>query len=177
MGPFKRNRHQWQRQSVTERVSAVAEAWVSACSKPASRQRRPLVYFTYRGNKERGPGSRSSRIKVWMNLEPVIGEGDGTPLQCSCLENPRDWGAWWAAIYGVTHPILLLPPIPPSIRVFSSESTLCDPWIATHQASLSITNSWSLLKLMSIKSVMPPSHLILCRALLLSSFGVQVQLP
>ena len=30
-----------------------------------------------------------------------IGEGNGNPLQCSCLENPRDGGAWWAAIYGV----------------------------------------------------------------------------
>ena len=29
------------------------------------------------------------------------GEGNGNPLQCSCLENPRDGGAWWAAIYGV----------------------------------------------------------------------------
>ena len=31
-----------------------------------------------------------------------IGEGNDNPLQCSCLENPRDGGAWWAAIYGVT---------------------------------------------------------------------------
>ena len=31
-----------------------------------------------------------------------IGEGNGNPLQCSCLENLRDGGAWWAAIYGVT---------------------------------------------------------------------------
>ena len=30
-----------------------------------------------------------------------IGEGNGNPLQCSCLENPRDQGAWWAAVYGV----------------------------------------------------------------------------
>ena len=30
------------------------------------------------------------------------GEGNGNPLQCSCLENPRDGGAWWAAVYGVT---------------------------------------------------------------------------
>ena len=30
-----------------------------------------------------------------------IGEGNGDPLQCSCLENPRDGGAWWAAVYGV----------------------------------------------------------------------------
>ena len=31
-----------------------------------------------------------------------IGEGNGNPLQCSCMENPRDGGAWWAAVYGVT---------------------------------------------------------------------------
>ena len=30
-----------------------------------------------------------------------IGEGNGNPLQCSCLENPRDGGAWWAVVYGV----------------------------------------------------------------------------
>ena len=43
------------------------------------------------------------------------------------------------------------------------------PWAAAHQASLSITYSWSLLKLMSIESVMPSNHLILCRPLLLPS--------
>ena len=31
-----------------------------------------------------------------------FGEGNGNPLQCCCLENPRDRGAWWAAVYGVT---------------------------------------------------------------------------
>ena len=41
------------------------------------------------------------------------------------------------------------------------------PWTAAHQAYLSITNSWSLLRLTSIESVMPSSHLILCRPLLL----------
>ena len=41
------------------------------------------------------------------------------------------------------------------------------PWTAAHQASLSITNSWGLLKLMSTKSVMPSNHLILCHPLLL----------
>ena len=45
--------------------------------------------------------------------------------------------------------------------------TLCDPMDCTRQASLSITNSWSLLKLTSIESVMPSSHLILCHPLLL----------
>ena len=31
----------------------------------------------------------------------IFGEGNGNPLQCSYLENPRAWGAWWAAVYGV----------------------------------------------------------------------------
>ena len=31
----------------------------------------------------------------------ISGKGNGNPLQCSCLENPRDGGAWWAAVYGV----------------------------------------------------------------------------
>ena len=43
----------------------------------------------------------------------------------------------------------------------------CDPWTAAHQASWSFTTSWSLLKLMSIESVMPSNHLILCCLLLL----------
>ena len=51
--------------------------------------------------------------------------------------------------------------------VAQSCPTLCDPWSAAHQASLSITNSRSLLKLMFIKSVMPSSHHILCRPLFL----------
>ena len=45
--------------------------------------------------------------------------------------------------------------------------TLAIPWTAAHQASLSITNSWSLLKLMSIESVMHSNHFILCHPLLL----------
>ena len=53
------------------------------------------------------------------------------------------------------------------IHSLSSVSLFVTPWITAHQASLSITNSQSLLKLMSIKSVMPSSPLILCRPLLL----------
>ena len=45
------------------------------------------------------------RSKIFQPFYSVLvkipGEGDGTPLQCSCLENPRDGGAWWAAVYGV----------------------------------------------------------------------------
>ena len=43
----------------------------------------------------------TERLHFHFSLS-CIGEGDGNPLQCSCLENPRDGGAWWAAIYGVT---------------------------------------------------------------------------
>ena len=51
--------------------------------------------------------------------------------------------------------------------VAQSCPTLCNPWTAAHQASLSITNSWSSLKLMSIEWMMLSSHLILCHPLLL----------
>ena len=68
----------------------------------------------------------------------------------------------------------LLPPqfhgVETSSSVQFSRSVMSDsatPWIVAHQASLSITNSWSSLKLTSIESVMPSSHLILCRPLLL----------
>ena len=54
-----------------------------------------------------------------------------------------------------------------SLQSLSHVRLFATPWIATRQASLSITNSWSLLKLMSIESVMPSSHLILCHPLLL----------
>ena len=49
------------------------------------------------------------------------------------------------------------------------------PWPAAHQASLSITNSQSLPKLMSIESVMPSNHLVLCRLLLLSSVSPSIR--
>ena len=80
-------------------------------------------------------------------------------------------------------PLPLLTSIFPTIRVFSNESPLhisqsvqslsrvqlfATPWTAARQASLSITNSWSLLKLMSIALVMPSKHLILCTQVLLS---------
>ena len=39
--------------------------------------------------------------KVMTNLDSMLGEGNGTPLQYSCLENPMDGGAWWAAVHGV----------------------------------------------------------------------------
>ena len=53
------------------------------------------------------PGSLQLRVSTTELLHfhfslSCIGEGNGNPLQCSCLENPRDGGAWWAAVRGVT---------------------------------------------------------------------------
>ena len=45
-------------------------------------------------------GSLRQRLHFHFSLS-CIGEGNGNPLQCSCLENPRDGGAWWAAVYAV----------------------------------------------------------------------------
>ena len=50
-------------------------------------------------------GCWGSDTSEWLHFHfslSCIGEGNGNPLQCSCLENPRDGGTWWAAVYGVT---------------------------------------------------------------------------
>ena len=99
-------------------------------------------------------------IESLMLYNHLIGEGDGSLLQCSCLENPRDGGAWWAAVYGVAQsrtppkrlssssnhlilccPLLFLPSIFPSIRVFSNESALCIRWPEYWSFSFSISPS------------------------------------
>ena len=68
--------------------------------------------------------------------------------------------------------VLSHPPHFSSVQSLSGVLLFMTPWTAAHQASQSITNPWSLLKLMSIKSVMSSSHLILCHPplLLLSNF-------
>ena len=62
---------------------------------------------------------------------------------------------------------LLLATTDSSVQLLSRVRLFATPWTAAHQASLSITNSWRPPKPMSIKSVMPSNHLILCRPLLL----------
>ena len=50
-------------------------------------------------------GCKESGTTEWLHFQfslSCIREGNGNPLQCSCLENPRGGGAWWAAVYGVT---------------------------------------------------------------------------
>ena len=62
-----------------------------------SHGRRSLVGCSPWGHKESDTTER-----LHFHFSPsCIGEGNGNPLQCSCLENPKDGGAWWAAIYGV----------------------------------------------------------------------------
>ena len=49
-------------------------------------------------------GSLRLDTTEWLRFHfslSCLGEGNGNPLQCCCLENPRDGGAWWAAVYGV----------------------------------------------------------------------------
>ena len=62
-----------------------------------SHGRRSLVHCSPWGRKE---SDMTERLDFHFSLS-CIGEGNGNPLQCSCLENPRDRGAWWAAICGV----------------------------------------------------------------------------
>ena len=59
---------------------------------------RSLVGYSPWGREE---SDTTERFPFYFSLS-CIGEGNGNSLQCSCLENPRDGGTWWAAIYGVT---------------------------------------------------------------------------
>ena len=63
-----------------------------------SHGRRSLVGCSPWGCKE---SDTTERLHFHFSLS-CTGEGNGNPLHCSCLENPRDRGAWWAAVYGVT---------------------------------------------------------------------------
>ena len=49
---------------------------------------------------DREESDRTGQLHFHFSLS-CTGEGNGNPLQCSCLENPRDGGVWWAAVYGV----------------------------------------------------------------------------
>ena len=79
-------------------------------------------------------------------------------------------------ITGITPYLLSLHPQFSSVLLLSCIQLFATPWTAAFQASLSITNFWSVHKLMSIESVMPSKHLILCHLLLLPSIfpGIRV---
>ena len=80
-----------------------------------SHERRSLVGCSPRGLEE---SDTTERLHFHFSLS-CTGEGNGSPLQCSCLENPRGGGAWWAATYGVAQSRTQLK------RLSSSRSTVC----------------------------------------------------
>ena len=59
------------------------------------------LLLSWRRTGQPTPAQSRTRLKQ-LSMHACIGEGNGSPLQCSCLENPRDRGAWWAAAYGVS---------------------------------------------------------------------------
>ena len=84
----------------------------------------------------------TERLPFHFSLS-CIGEGKGNPLQCSCLENPRDGGAWWAAVYGVAQSRTRLKRLSSSS---SSSSTRVDhshykPWFPSSPGSSDLLNS------------------------------------
>ena len=72
-----------------------------------SHGRRSLVGCSPWGLEE---SDMTERLPFHFSLS-CTGEGNGNPLQCSCLENPRDWGAWWAGVYGVAQSRTRLKPL------------------------------------------------------------------
>ena len=66
--------------------------------------------------------AKTERLPFHFSLS-CIGEGNGNPLQCSCLENPRDGGAWWAAVYGVAQSQTRLKRLSSSSSSSSSSNT------------------------------------------------------
>ena len=65
-----------------------------------------------------------------------IGEGNGNPLQCSCLENPRDGGGWWAAVYGVTQSRTWLKRLSSSSMEEKLYNTRCSLYVLLYIVSL-----------------------------------------
>ena len=200
----------------------------------ATEQKRTFYQFSGRAwNKKNKWKQKEARLRVTPilfisapskipHLILVVGEGNGTPLQYSCLENPMDGGAWWAAVHGVakswaqlsdftfnfhfpelekemvTHSSVLAWRIPGMgepggllsmgshrvgydwsdlavavailvvvVQLLSHVQLFATPWTAVCQVSLSFTISQSLLRFLSIESVMSSNHLILCHPLLL----------
>ena len=95
-----------------------------------SHGRRSLVGCSPWGCKE---SDTTERLHFHFSLL-CIGEGNGNPLQCSCLENPRDGGAWWAAVYGVTQSQTRLEWLSSS----SSRARLTFKWQSEQSSALSL---------------------------------------
>ena len=111
------------------------------------------------------PCKKCESAEIWHSTP---GKEPGRKRQILGMAHPA-WHpilCWWSYLSSPMH-LLRGKHQFSSVQSLSHVRLFATPWIAAHQASLSITNSWSSLTLTSIQSVMPSSHLILCRPLLL----------
>ena len=90
-----------------------------------------------------------SQSQTWLkrlSMHACIGEGNGNPLHCSCLENPRDRGAWWAALYGVTQSQIRLKHLSSSSSCFIDYAKAFD--------SVDHNKLWKILREMGIQDLL-----------------------
>ena len=100
-----------------------------------SHGRRSLAGCSPWGGKE---SDTTERLHFHFSLS-CIGEGNGNPLQCSCLENPRDGGAWWAAVYGVAQSRTRLKRLSSSSRIFKAK--IIATYYRTHNVTKRMYNN------------------------------------
>ena len=102
------------------------------------------------------PEFHTHQATFWSLLASQVpaGEGDGTPLQYSCLENPLHGGAWWAAIYGVAHSWTRLK------WRSSSSSSSSSKYLLQRKSALSLCFSHSLFKNWSLGLYINPFELV-----------------
>ena len=112
-----------------------------------SQGRRSLVGCLPWGREE---SDMTERLHYHFSLSR-IGEGNGNPLQCSCLENPRDGEAWWAAVYGVAQSQTRLKQLSSSS---SSSSSMIQARLIRKVFLKSCIVSWSLLQEEGFKQVL-----------------------
>ena len=102
-------------------------------------------------------GHKESDTTEWLPFHfslSCLGEGNGNPLQCSSLENPRDGGAWWAAVYGVTPSQTRLKQLSSS----SSSSLVCFKVCFSTALGMSIAFLLTIVNTLTITSPHPHAH-------------------
>jgi len=157
-----------------EEISSFPILFISSISLHWSLRKAFLSLLDILGNSafNKGPSSQSygfSSSHIWM-----------WELDCKESWVPKKWCFWTVVVKTLESPLdgKEIQPvylkgnqswifIGSSVQSLSHVRLFVTPWIAACQASLSVTNSWSSLRLMSIESVMPSSYLMLCRPLLL----------
>ena len=90
------------------------------------------------GSSPWGPEESDTTEQLHFHFSlPFTGEGNGNPLQCSCLENPRDGGAWWAAVSGVAQSWTRL-------KQLSSSSSIFKKWYKLLYQKTNKQGSWDI---------------------------------